>query len=265
MPTELRAVLSRRPGCVVTLDGDLVRKTFTGGDHEAQLRLAARESERLHAFRAALEHVDGATCPEVLRLVPGPPPEVRMARAPGEPLLRVLAGRTLAAAVLAALADVAAAALRCYVDTFGEPYEDFQFDNMLYDEASGTLTFLDFDLPEELRRPATHLRPVDATVGNLVGSTVFQSARPTWLRRRRQHRQATTLCVLIVDRLVADGSVEVDGIIGAARAAYLRSAAAGPWFRQVWYAVIAPAVARQVRLGGDERFRARPFWPRSRA
>lgn len=264
MPTELPGVLSRRPGCVVTVDGEVVRKTFTGSDPEAQLGLATRESERLNAFRAALDDVDGATCPEVLALVPGPPPEVRMARASGQPLLRVLAGRTLAASVLSTLADVAAAALRRYVDTFGEPYEDFQFDNMLYDEASGTLTFLDFDLPEELERPATHVRPVDAAVGNLVGSTAFQSARPGWLRRRRQHRQATALCEQIVDRLVAEGSVEAHDAMGAARAAYLRSAAAGPWFRQAWYAVAAPIVARPVRVGGDQRFRARPFWPRSR-
>jgi hypothetical protein len=258
-------VFRRRPGCVVTLEADTVRKTFTGRDAGVQLRLAEREFRHLREFRRALGGLEGATCPEAVAVVSEPVPEVRMTRERGVPLLELLRRRTLDPEALAGLGAVAAAALQRWIETFDEPYEDFQFDNMLYDGASGVVAFLDFDLPAELAGSRPAGSPLEVSLGNLIGSTVFQSARPGWVLRRRQHRQAAALSGRVVELALASAPVDIERLAGSSRAAYERLAAQGRWYRRLWFASVAPLVARRVRVGGRVLATARPFWPRTAA
>jgi hypothetical protein len=112
-----------------------------------------------------------------------------------------------------------------------------------------------------LTRPAPTASPLEVSLGNLIGSTVFQSARPTWVTRRRQHRQAGALCASLVEGVLASNPVDVGRLAVAARAAYLRSAAPGAWYRRLWYASMGPLVAHRARVGGRVLATARPFWP----
>ena len=256
-------ILQRRAGCEVATapDGRSVVKTFTGEPPELMRELALREFERLRDFGRALRDVEGASCPQPLELVEGARPQVRMTRAPGVTLWRVLRERPFAADVQARLARVAAQALDAYVATFHEPYWDFQFDNMLFDEPSGTLTFLDFGIPPGDEAPAAEHTARAVSLGNLVGSTIFQSARPGWVRHRRQHRQALALCAAIVEAAAA-GAPQPPGageLARFARAAYVRSAWQGSVRRRLWYVVAAPLVGGRVRVGQQSH---RPWpWP----
>ena len=252
-------ILQRRAGCEVATapDGRSVVKTFTGEPPELMRELALREFERLRDFGQALRDVGGASCPQPLELVDGAWPQVRMTRAPGATLWRVLRERPLASDTQTRLARVAAEALDAYVATFHEPYRDFQFDNMLFDERSGTLTFLDFGIPPGDDAPAAERTALAVSLGNLVGSTIFQSARPGWVRHRRQHRQALALCAAIVE--AAAQSPGAGDVARFARAAYLRSAWQGSMRRRLWYVVAAPLIGGRVRVG-DQSHRPWP-WP----
>lgn len=247
-------VLQHRPDCVVTLDasGNIVTKSFTGPDLALQASNAQREFDRLRRFGAALEGVAGAACPEVLELVPGPPPEVRMARAAGTPLLAVLRRRTLDEESRRRLAATMAEGVAVYVAEFGEPYWDFQFGNVLYDENAATLTFLDFGIPPFSGMSPPQRSPLAITLGNLIGSTIFQSTRPKWLWRIGQQRQAIALCSEVTRRAVPrdDPTWQMSELAQAANAAFRRSADQGPWYRRLWFRLAARTFARRVSVDG---------------
>jgi hypothetical protein len=146
-----------------------------------------------------------------------------------------------------------------YVAASGEPYRDFQFDNMLYDEGTGTLAFVDLGAPPGRARAGCGPEQAQAvasaleiSLGNLVGSTIFQSARPRWLLRRRQHRQAVALCAGVVGRAAAARPAEVSpaGLQASATSAYRRSAFGGSWPKRLWYATAGRGVARRVPVLG---------------
>ena len=80
-----------------------------------------------------------------------------------------------------------------YVDTFGEPYWDFIFRNMFYDEDEHLVTFLDFGFPplflpilDELERRS----PIEVSLAALVASAIFDAGRPKRMGRLREHHHA---------------------------------------------------------------------------
>lgn len=257
--TFVERVLQREEHRVVTLEkgGETVRKTFIGADSDLLMALAAREHDRLSRFSVALAEVPGARCPMPLELSGLPHPSVRMTRAQGQPLSERL-GQPVAEQEMGWLARVLGDGLSAYVDTFGEPYYDLHFRNMLYDVRGKQITFLDFGVPDHLvpaRSELDSLPPFDASLGNLYGSSLFEAARPRNLHRLRQNRSTLLLATLVVETLL-DGSRSPaaaippsrDGLRQATEIVYRHSASRGPRSHHLWYRLFPCRLAR-----GQER------------
>jgi hypothetical protein len=237
---------------VVTLeeDGLTVRKTYRGGDPVALLALAQREYERLDRFSRALASVPGATCPAPLQVADGSHPSIRMRRASGERLSDRLRRRADEPADLTRLADVLAASLVVYVSTFGEPYYDFHFRNMLYDPSAGEVTFLDFAVPEHLvaaRERLDRLSPVEVSLGNLMGSSLFESIRPRHVLRPVAGRRTLELAARVIEvvvRSAGDLRPTAGGVKEAMSIVFLESVMWGPPSHRLWYRPFRPLLVR---------------------
>jgi hypothetical protein len=249
MPTR---VLQEGFGRLVVLeDGeDVVRKTFHDGPAALRHEMARSEFDRLRHFSAALEDVPGAACPRPLELLAEPAPGLRMERAPGVRLFEFLALHRLPPERREQLAGTIAAAVRAYVGTLGEPYLDLNFDNVLYDAPSGSLTFVDLGPPQGMTPPDPSWSDYEVTVGNLLGSVVFQSGRPRYILHRRRHGDAGELAAAVVRSLASavDGQLRPAALLGAARAAYVRCAFGRAAARSAWYGTVGYAFCRRVRL-----------------
>ena len=230
--------------------GKVVLKTFSGLPSEEARRQARWEFERLHSLAAAIRDVPGAVSPRPLELVAAPVAGIRMERLSGEPLVDVLAGSVTDPRWLRELALTMVRALRAYVDAVGEPYPDFQFNNMLWDGSSGQLGLVDVGRPDRGRPLPGGTSPFEAGMANLVASTVFQSARPRWLTRRRQHRQAVTLCSETVAVAVTAEGLDPGRLQAAARAAYVREAYGGGALASAWYGSVGYLAGRRVTVPG---------------
>jgi hypothetical protein len=247
-------ILQRSPDRIVSIeeDGLVVRKSFVGPDQELTQWAAASEFSRLEQFAAALDRLEGATCPRPIELIMGPVPAIRMERVSGTPLLVLLRAEPLTGPLHDRLAAAASRALVAYIDAVGEPYHDFQFDNMLYDAGSRSVVLVDFGLPDHGTVAVDDALPVASSLGNLIGSTIFQSARPKWLLARRQHRQAIDLAATIVHRVLAMAAAEtsLQALHQRADAAYRRCAFGGGRVRRGWYGTAGYVLARRLRVDG---------------
>jgi hypothetical protein len=95
--------------------------------------------------------------------------------------------------------------LLVYVETFDEPYWDLHFRNMFVAPNARRITLFDFDIPEPeaLRRERlSRFTAVEISLGNLVGSTLFNACRLNQLRYGRLHRQSVTLATAVVAEAV---------------------------------------------------------------
>ncbi len=228
-----------------------VRKTFHGGPVDQRAALAAAEFTRLERFAAALTDVPGAACPRPLELL-SVPPGLRMEHAPGVDLFELLGREPLAAATRARLAQTMAAAITAYVGALGEPLPDFKFDNVLYDAPAGTLTFVDLGPPQDAVPAAGGLSAYEITLGDLLGSIVFQSARPRNALPRARHAEAAALAVAVHGALVSAGAapLRTAELVRAAEAAYRRCALGRSLRRDAWYATAGWVLGRRIALGG---------------
>jgi len=227
-----------------------VRKTFHDGPVAGRQAMARCEFARLERFAAALEDVPGAACPRPLELLTDPP-GLRMQRAAGVDLFAFLRHHRLGAPLRERLATTMAAAIGAYVRALGEPCPDFKFDNVLFDPLDATLTFVDLGAPQDAVAPETGLSPYEVTAGDLLGSVIFQSARPGRLRHRRQHAETAALAAAVVRALEGAGGVPLrPAELGrAAEAAYRRCAFGRSRRRSAWYATAGYALGRRVRIG----------------
>jgi hypothetical protein len=189
----------------------------------------------------------------------GPPPIITMTRCAGQPLVEVLAGRRLPRESLERLSVVAAGVVTSFVMRAEEPYPDFQFDNMLYQANTDELAFVDLGYPDGSRRTSDE-PPLAASLGNLIGSTIFQSARPGWVHRRRQRQQAAVLCAATVRHATAAGApaTAVEDLVKSARRVYQRNAYGRSRLRSLWYATAGYAMASRISIG-DTRFGPVPW------
>lgn len=258
--TSGERVLQQEAHRVVTLEsgGATVRKTFLGNDPDSLMALATREHDRLSRFSAALDGVAGARCPSSLGVSVGLHPSVRMTRANGLPLSEGLA-HPADDQEIDWLARVLGDGLIAYVETFGEPYYDFHFRNMLYDVGRREITFLDFGVPDHLvaaRSELDRLPPFDASLGNLYGSSLFEAVRPRNLHRVGQNRTTMLLAASVVETLLDESRLPApasppsrDGLLQATEIVYRRSASWGPRSHHLWYRLFPRRLARgQKRL-----------------
>jgi hypothetical protein len=226
-----------------------VRKTFHDGPADVRCALARQEFGRLERFAAALADVPGAACPRPLELL-GDPPGLRMERAAGENLYALLGRVRLDDPTRASLAATIAAAATAYVRACGEPLPDLKLDNMLYDRDAATLTFVDLGAPQDAVAPAAGLSDHEVMAGDLLGSVIFQSARPGHALHRRRHAQTSALAAAVVRALRATGAGPVRDaeVARAARAAYRRCALGRSGRRSAWYLTAGYVLGRRVRL-----------------
>jgi hypothetical protein len=95
--------------------------------------------------------------------------------------------------------------------------------------------------------------PYEATLGNLTGSTVFQSARPKYVRERTQRRQEKELCTRVLELFFGAPSPKATpaGVAAFAREAYERCALRAALSRRVWYRSVGYVAAVRIRAGGQ--------------
>ena len=247
-------VLRANPQRRVTADRErgVVDKTFLGGDPVARLHEAEVEFHRLQRLCDVVGAYPVAAAARPLELLPGPPPTVRMTAVPGRPLLEVLRWEALPRERLEEIAATAGRVLVAYVAASGEPYPDFQFDNLLFQEK--TVGFVDLGVPDQGIADLPGVTALEVSLGHLVGSTMFQSARPKWLLRLRQRRQAAELCTAIVEYVnrTSPTSVRARNIRLVAHDAYRRCVLGGSWRKRIWYGTVGYARATRMRPLGAE-------------
>ena len=226
----------------------VVRKTFHEGPYEVRAAQARREFTRLERFAVALNDVPGAACPRPLELL-ADPPGVRMEHAAGVDLFAFLAHHRFDAATRARVADTIAAGIAAYVRALREPLPDFKFDNLLYQPAAGLLTFVDLGAPQDALELDDRLSPYEVMMGDLLGYVVFQSARPKYALRRRQHAETAALAAAVLRALRgAELPLREPELVGAAQAAYRRCALGRSLHRSAWYASVGYLLGRRVAL-----------------
>jgi hypothetical protein len=239
-------LLQREPHRTVILEtgGSVVRKEFTGPLAWAE---TAREHDRLQRFHRALGCDGRARCPRPIEVGTGDAAFIRMDRAHGEPLVAHLGSRPWSDEEINQVASVLASAVQTYVDTFDEPYFDFHLRNMTYEPADGRVWFFDFGVPSTLtpdvvtqllQRP-----PLDVSVANLLGSTVFQASRPGTMLQRRRHRQS----FLLADAVRAQLPVAPAEVRQLARVVWDSAATYGDWTARAWYRSIGRLVGLRMQ------------------
>ena len=233
------------------LERGTVRKTFGRGP-DAQA-LAEEEFIRLERFRAALDHLPNVASPRPIELAPGASPSLEMAFLPGKPLCELLSGAELDQDLRIELLGAMKAAIAAHVELLGEPYHDFNFSNVLYDSETGTVGFVDLGRPQYAPPHEPEASDYEVTLGRLLASVVFESARPQRLRRRRLHRQAAGLAVDLVGLVQANGhTVRTASLLRVARDTYARNTfGRRSLTRSVWYATIGWALGQRVAVGGQ--------------
>ncbi|MGI8729581.1 MAG: hypothetical protein ACR2LK_06250 [Solirubrobacteraceae bacterium] len=239
-----------------------MRKTFHAGSEHQRHEQAGAEFARLQRFSAALASVPDAQCPRPLEML-FDPPGLRMTYVAGVDLFTFLRRGRLDDAARDGLAATMAAAIDAYVGALGEPHPDFKFENVLYDAAGGGLAFVDLGLPQDATQPLPGASPYETTLGDLLGSVVFQSVQPRHVLRRGQHRRtvALGLAVMLAVARLPGAAVRDEYVSRVAAAAYRRCAFGGGASRSAWYATVGLLAGRRVRLRAQT---AGPVLPRRR-
>lgn len=228
-------------GCDGTVEIDrvkrLVTKTYLHPDSKTALRNARRDAAYASRFFDALDGVEGVTCPRIVACEQSTPPRVVMELCPGEELSEFLLRMDVRDARIAHISGRIQSGLEVYIRLFGEPYYDFCFNNMLFDEDSGTLTFLDFVIPARppVDSPET---PLEASLGWLVGCTCYTLARPAFLFSSGAAYLALTQAVMTA----FEGTVDSDRVYARARAVFSQMCDSGGLFRRKYYGAVGALI-----------------------
>jgi hypothetical protein len=129
--------------------------------------------------------------------------------------------------------------LEIYARLFNEPYFDFCMENILYDEAAGALTFLDFSLPPRIDE-TTRGSPLEASLGNMVGCGCYELARPARLLSSKHGYLELMRTVLAA----FDGQILIDQLCAWAEVTFLRLGHAGTLARRSYYKSIGAIMVR---------------------
>jgi hypothetical protein len=229
-----------------------VTKTYPYLEHEIAVQKVKRELSHASRFLDALSHIEGVSCPRVLAWNLGAPPRIVMRLCAGEPLSTFLCriGKRDPRAI--EIAMKIHKGLTIYARVFEAPYYDLCFQNILYDEATAVLTFLDFGIPGRVD-VRTLCPPLEASLGNLVGSACYEMVRPARLFSPKVgYLQVMRAVVAAFENQVSGRRVDT-----LARAAFVRLTDSGRAARRNYYKtagiVVSNLYLRQVKLGSALR------------
>lgn len=221
-------------GCVEIDEANRsVVKTYLHPDHETAVRNAQREVAYALRLSEALAGCKGVACPTIVSLELSVPPRVVMEFCPGEELSMLLLRMGRRDARIAEISRRIHAGLDIYTCLFDEPYYDFCFNNMLFDDKRGTLTFLDFVIPYGLDVDGLDT-PLEASLGRLVGCARYTLARPAFLFSPRG------AYVRLIESVLAefDGRISSDRVYASAHRVYSRMWSEAGRLRKGYYQTI---------------------------
>ena len=236
-PNPSRTVL----GCDGAVEIDevrrLVTKTYLHPDRKTAIHNVRREVAYASRFREALADFEGVACPKVISWELSTPPRVVMALCPGTALSDLLWRMDGDDARIAGIASRIQVGLEVYVRLFDEPYYDFCFNNMLFDENSGLVTFLDFVIPARPANGGTKT-PLEASLGWLVGCACYSVARPAYLFSPKAAYMG--LVQAIMARF--EGRVRRDSVYAWARCVFSKMRGSGGRLRRSYYRTVGALV-----------------------
>jgi hypothetical protein len=216
-----------------------VTKIYRSADFEAARRAAAREYRLLGQVHEALREVPGLTSPRPIALDESPP-SVCMEFHGGLPLAAHVARRRLGADEVARIARALARGLRAYVRATGEAYYDFSMQNVLVDDETCELVLVDFGMPLAQRSLHGRYPPMRMSVGNFLGWSIYELARPANLPARLARAQFFLVYRAMIDALFEAGDLGLDDlpqVETVARLTYRNLTALGSPLRRGWYRI----------------------------
>jgi hypothetical protein len=214
-----------------------VTKVYRSADFEAARRAAAREFRILGQVYGALREIAGASSPRPIALHETPP-AVRMEFRDGPPLAAHLARHRMRGAEIAQIAGALARALHAYVLATGEAYYDFSLQNTLIDIPAGDIVLVDFGMPQAQRSLHGRYTPMRMSVGNFLGWSLYDLARPASLASRLARTQSFRLYRAMRDALLKAGDLQPEDlpqVESVARMTYGNLTRTGPVLRRAWY------------------------------
>jgi hypothetical protein len=212
-----------------------VTKTYERVDHEVAVRMVQREVTHATRLHRAFARHDDLYCPRVLACDLSAPPRITMEICAGEPLSKFLRRVDRQDARSAEIAAKIHDGLEIYGRLFEEPYYDFCFQNILYDEATGVLTFIDFDNRIDRNGKGS---PLEKSLGNLVGWACYDMVRPSQL-----FPQPAYMDVIRATLSTFEGKVSRPRIRALARTDFVRLTTSGRLARRGYYATVGSAIA----------------------
>lgn len=215
-----------------------VTKTYELVDHKTAVRMVEREVAHASRLHQALAHHDGLHCPRVLAWDLSAPPRITMEMCAGEPLSSLLGRVSRRDTRSAEIAAKIHNGLEIYARLFEEPYYDLCFRNILYDEATGILTFLDFDIPNRTDSNSKG-SPIEKSLGNLVGWACYDMVRPSQLVSPK----LAYMDVMCATLSTFEGQISRPRVHALARAAFVRLAMTGSLVRRSYYGTAGTALA----------------------
>jgi hypothetical protein len=228
---NLRRVAQGRDGPVeIDEVAGTVTKIYLRPDHHTAVRKMEREAAYASRFFEALSRHEGVTCPRIIARDLFPPPRLVMGLCPGQPLSLFLRRIEELDSRTAEIANKIHQGLDIYTCLFEEPYYDLCFQNILYDEATGTVTFLDFGVPEGIDKKSKG-SPLEASLGNLVGWACYDMVRPSCLFAPKRGY----LDVLKVVLETFGGRVSNRRVCTLAHGVFIRLTESGPAMRRNYY------------------------------
>ena len=229
-------------GCDGTVDIDLVgrivTKTYLHPDRQTAIRNVQREVAYASRFAEALANLEGVDCPKIIAWELSTPPRVVMELCPGEALSDLLWRLEGNDTRIARMSSRIQSGLEVYTRLFDEPYYDFCFNNMLFDEHSGMVTFLDFVIPVMPVIGGTDT-PLEASLGRLVGCACYTIARPTNLFSSK----AAYLGLMQAIMANFENRVRSDRVYACARAVFSRMQVSGSRMRKSYYRTVGTLIS----------------------
>jgi hypothetical protein len=156
-----------------------VTKIYLYCRHEDAVRKAEREVSHATRLLDSFSRVDGLSCPRIIAWEQSFPPRVIMQLCPGEVLSSYLRRVGKRDGRIAEIAHKIHDGLEIYTRLFEEPDYDCCFQNILYDESSRVLTFLDFGLAPPI--VGSEGSAIEAMLAKLAGWACYDLVRPSRL------------------------------------------------------------------------------------